>query len=273
VRRFCQEANDDSPLLPDLRDTCLPVESGPAPVAIAALVFQACYADQDGRWWSQKAAAWLRGADEEPRVPANHGADRAVSALLRNTLERGELDDDAFRFTVLHLATLARARDGALLSRLLEHHPMGPRHRALVQALGLQGDPRNLPLLDAAARAATDHSARLDAARALGRLSWPEAAPILAAMQAHATPELREEIAWALGEAGGPDAVRALIAVARDEDGRLLPGDRELAGIGRALKACGDAGREAVRGALTIARAGGGERGRLERVAEAAHIR
>ncbi len=271
VRAFCQDAEGETPLLPDLRDTCVPEEAGPLGTRSAALVFQVHFADQDGRWWAQKAANWLKGQEDEPRVAANRGADKAVAALLRNSLEKRGLDDETFGFTVLHLGTLARERDGDLLAGLLSEHREGPRHRSLIQALGLQADPSTVLRLGTPVGAASPSDV-VDLARALGRLGWPSAAVPLGALRGKARdPAARIEIAWALGECGGEEAVKQLVAAARSDE--TPADDVELAWIGRSLKRCGGPGREAVRGALSIARAAGGERQRLQRVAEAGKIR
>ncbi len=81
---------------------------------------------------------------------------------------------------------------------------------------------------------------------------------------------MRLNLLWALGECGGDAAVRFLLEQVRRRDLELS--EDELLWIARSLRRCGVIGREAIRGAVAMARAGGGERDRVARLAELAGV-
>jgi HEAT repeat protein len=263
-------------LCPDERDAL--AEPPPEAGEVAALlpVFAALWADKEGPWWTSKAAAWLKSEEPKPRLASDKGADRIVAQAHRQALEKRELDEEEFRRVVLHLGALGRERDQALLGDLLRGATSPGRRRAALQALGLHGDPRSLPALADAMRAAGEGEGgaeqAADLARAAGRLGWREAVPELLGLRRRFGGEaaLRSNVAWALGECGGAEAVRAMIDLVRSREEELP--DEELSWIARALRRCGVRGREAIRGAAAIAKAGGGERERVRRVAEMAGV-
>ncbi len=263
VRTWAVRCATSSPLQPDLRDVPAPTTDEPPGVGPVVQVMQTLYADKDAAWWSSKASRWLTSDDDKPRMASNRGADKIVAQAHREALRRLPPDDADRHATALHLGTLARDRDFALLTELDE-----------LAALGLQGDPRSIPALAAALASVGDgdSEAARDAARASGRLGWPALHDPLVALRPRFAddPGVRIEVAWALGEAGGEQAVRTLIELVRSRTEELS--DDELAWIARALKRCGVIGREAMRGSVAIARAGGGERDRVKRVAELAGL-
>lgn len=263
IRRWATERE----LTPDDRDASDPLgeDAGPPGTERVALVLQTLFADKAGRWWANKARTWLEGDETRPRIPAMEGADRIVAQQLRTSLDRKELDGDERRRTLLHLGALSLDRDQGLLAGL-------GGGRDVVQALGHQGDPRSLGvLLEAAQRASTADEAR-DALRALGRLGWRGSEDAIARLRDTMDDEgVRIEAAWALGEVGGEVAVRHLMDDLRKRADRSDPSEAEYRWVATALRRCGIRGREAIRGARTIA-ISSGERRRLETVAGLAGI-
>ena len=253
-------------LLPDDRDLSDLAEGDdlPAGTDLVIQVLQPLYADKAARWWTTKARSWLDGDEARPRIPAMEGADKIVAQQLRRRLGSMESGSAEHRRGLLHLGTLSRDRDQSLLA---EH-----TGRAALQALGHQGDPRSLGrLLEAAGAVASADEAR-DALRALGRLGWRGSAEAVGALRdAHDVEEVRTEAAFALGEVGGEDAVRVLMDDLRKRPERGDPTDAEARWIAAALRRCGVRGREAIRGARTIA-ISSGERRRVERIAELAGL-
>ncbi len=265
----CEEA----PLAPDHRDSTAPTRSEPPGLTSVLPVLETLYADKDATWWTSKAARWLESDDDAPRMASNRGAAKIVAQAHRNGLQRGGLSDEEFRRTVLHLGTLARERDHDLLTGLVTQQDDAERRRAVVQALGLQADLRSAPLLRAWLGEVPDGDSELarDLVRAVGRLGSADLVPELISVRRRFTdPGLHVEVAWALGECCGPDAVAFAIELVRDRDEDLS--DDELGWLARSLRRCGVPGREAIRGSVAIARAGGGERNRVKRVAEIAGI-
>ena len=260
VRAWAVRADTEWRLFPDERDCAASPRREPPGTFPTVQVVQTLFADKGPGWWASKASKWLESDQPQPRMASDKGADRVVAQEHRYALERKDLDDDAFAVTVRHLGAFALDRDFSLLVGLLDRSP------AALQGLGLHGDRRSIETI----RAALSSGERAaDAARAAGRLGWPELAGELASLWARTTDaEARTNIVWALGECGGEQAVRTLIELVRSRDEALS--DEELRWISVALKRCGVLGREALRGALTIARAGGGERARLQAVGDGA---
>ncbi len=255
-------------LLPDDRDLAATSQGDELPPGtdLVVQVLQTLYADKDQRWWTTKAKSWLRGEDARPRIPAMEGADKIVAQQLRRSLDHTDPDSPEWRRSVLRLGGLARDRDQDLLASRV-HGASGPARRALLQALGLQGDPRSLPMLLAAAREASDADEACDALRGLGRLGWRGGAEAVGALRDRFPVEaVQIEAAWALGEMGGGDAVRVLMDDLRKRRDRPDPTDDEAFWIATALRRCGVLGREAIRGARAIA-ISSGERRRVERIA------
>lgn len=251
-------------LLPDDRDLSDPPAGDlPDGTGLVMQVLQPLYADKAAKWWATKARSWLESDDARPRIPAMEGADKIVAQQLRRSLSG--LNGAEERRALLHLGALARDRDRDLFAQRMPA-------RSALQALGLQGDPRSLDTLAAAATSASTPSDARDALRALGRLGWRGAAPTIAATRDRFDDDdVRIEAAFALGEIGGEDAIRVLMDDLRKRPDRADPSDAEAAWIARALRRCGVRGREAIRGARTIA-ISKGERRRLERVAELAGL-
>lgn len=276
IKEACLTAGRSGGWLPDGRDCVVDAGEEQAGTAEAAWVFQTHFPDQEPRWWRTKAAAWLRSTEPVPRVPANHGADRAVAALLRQRIDKHEGDAEEQRHQLVQLATLGQARDHERFAQhLLNATP--ERRPSLWAALGLVADPEAWALLSGEVQiAARDPGLALDLLRALARTSDPRAvATVLDLASRVRAPALAAELAFALGELGGEQAVRALVDAARtgqDAAGNALD-ERGLDHVGRALRRTGRMGREAARGALAIARAGGGERDRLDLLVERAGLR
>jgi len=273
VRAWAVRCATETPLLPDLRDCPAAGAEEPAGVREVVLVMETLFADKDTDWWTSKASRWLASDDARPRLASNRGADKIVAQAHREALSRMAPDDGEFRRIALHLGSLSRDRDHRLLLDLVRAQSDPARRRAVTQAIGLQGDPRSASFLEASSAELPDGEVEsaLDLARATGRLGWPGLAGSLLGLRARFDdPVVRVGIAWALGECGGEDAVRILIELVRSRDEALS--EQELRWIASSLKRCGVIGREAIRGSVAIARAGGGERNRVRQVAELAGI-
>ncbi len=257
VRAWAARADTEWPLFPDERDCAESPRREPPGTFPLVQVVQTLYADKAPTWWASKACKWLESDQPRPRMASDKGADKVVAQERRQALQRKELDESTFATTVRHLGAFGLDRDFDLLHSLIDRSP------AALLALGLHGDCRSIdPIRHRLA--AGDRPA--DTARAAGRLGWPELADDLVALRSRTDdPAARANIAWALGECGGEPAVRALIELVRSRDEHLP--DTELTWIARALKRCGVIGREAVRGSEATARAGGGERDRVQKLA------
>jgi HEAT repeat protein len=273
LRSWSARADQTSALFPDSRD-CVPCE-GDQPSGTAPLVWvlETVYADKAARWWSSKAGKWLAGEDKKPRMDADRGADKIVAAAHRHALERGKLSPEDFRKTVLHLGSLARDRDFDLLVDLLQRQTEEERRSAVIQALGLHGDPRAIPMFVKWLGEVPDSQPDLaaDLLRAAGRLGWPQLSPeILRLWERYTAPQVRLNLLSALGDSGGDQAVRFLLDRVRQPGQDLSESEFEWAA--RSLRRCGVIGREAIRGAVAMARAGGGERARVAKLAELAGV-
>ncbi len=263
VRAWAVASEERWPLFPDERDCVDCPRREPAGTFAVVQVVQTLFADKNATWWASKAASWLESDQPRPRMASDKGADKVVAQEQRYALEKKALDDDAFAEAVRHLGAFGLDRDFDLL------HGLRDRGLPVLQALGLHGDRRSVDVVRQAL-ARGEHPA--DAARAAGRLGWPDLAPDLADARGRTDDaDARRNIAWALGECGGEQAVRALVDLLRSRDEALPDGEFEW--IARSLKRCGVLGREAIRGSVAIARAGGGERDRVARLAEIAGIR
>jgi HEAT repeat protein len=274
VRAWAERVDDpEQPLFPSERDCVQPPKREPRGTTPVVWVVETLYADKDARWWSSKASRWLAGGDAKPRMKSDAGADKIVAAAHRNALERKDVDDAEFRRIVLHLGSLARARDYELLMGLVEAQTDLSRRRAAIQGLGLQADLRAAPAFEQWLAQVPPDQPELaaDLARAAGRLGFRRLAPALIELYRRVDDaDARSEVVAALGECGGEDAVRFLVDRVRDRDAELS--DEDLRWLAIALLRCGVIGREAIRGSVAIARAGGGERDRVKRVAEIAGI-
>jgi len=236
-------------------------------------VLETVYADKAARWWSSKAGKWLSTEDKKPRMDADRGADKIVSSAHRHALERGKLSPVEFRDTVLHLGSLARDRDFDLLVDLLKRQTKEDRRSCVIQALGLHGDPRAIPMFAKWLAEVPDSQPDLaaDLLRAAGRLGWPQLSPnILELWTRYAAPQVRLNLLGALGDSGGDQAVRFLLDRVRQSNQDLS--ESEFEWTARSLRRCGVIGREAIRGAVAMSRAGGGERARVTKLAELARV-
>ena len=265
VRDWCVRI--EGSLLPGELDCVAPILREPAGVTPLVWVLQALYVDKDASWWSKKGARWLAGDAPVPRLKSDVGADRIVAQNHRRALSHEQMEPARFRQVVLQLGSMARDRDQELLAGLLDT-VAAPRRAPVLLALGLHGDPRSESPIRRSLEQLPDDQPDLAVglARAAGRLGWPEMVPTLTAARARFTqPEARVEVAWALGECGGPAATGALVELVRSRDERLS--EAEFEAIARSVARCGRLGREAVRGALVTGRAGGGEKERVKRLA------
>lgn len=265
IRRWAPHSD----LMPDGRDLSDPLDDEAPGTATVALVLQNLFADKSGTWWTSKARAWLEGDEARPRIPAMEGADRIVAQQLRTSLERKELDSTSLRRTVLRVGMLSLDRDQALLAGGLAGAATA---RDWMQALGQQGDPRSLSALTTLARGAQGVDEVRDVLRALGRLGWRGSEEVIGTLRdAHDHEGVRTEAAWALGEIGGEASVRLLMEDLRKRPDRNDPSEEEYRWIAAGLRRAGLRGREAIRGARTIA-ISSGERRRVTRVADLAGI-
>jgi hypothetical protein len=256
VRDWSLRADEEAPLFPDRRDCT--ATNGEHPPGTQPLV------------WVLK---WLASSDSKPRMDADRGADKIVAAAHRNALERKDLNDSDFERIVLHLGCLARDRDFDLLVDLLRNQDSEDRRWLVIQAIGIHGDPRAIPMFVQWLEEVGNDQPTLaaDLLRAAGRLGWPElSAPSLRLWERFQEEEVRLNVLCALGECGGDDAVRFLLERVRSREENLTP--LEFEWTARALRRCGVIGREAIRGAVAMARAGGGERERVTRLASLAGI-
>ncbi len=261
VRAWADRSASDWPLFPDERD-CVecPRREPPGTFAVVQVV-QTLYADKGPTWWASKAAKWLSSDAARPRMASDKGADKVVAQEHRYALERKGLEGEPFAVTVRHLGAFGLDRDFVLLAGL-------PDALAVRQALGLHGDRRSIERIERWLASGEDLA---DAARAAGRLGWPELVDALATARGTTSDAAaRNNIAWALGECGGEEAVRQLVELVRSREEDLS--DDEFLQVALALKRCGVIGREAIRGSVAISRAGGGERERVKKLAEIAGI-
>ena len=269
IRNWAVEADEDGFLLPDERDATVPLGREPVGLTPVVWVLETLYADKGARWWTSKASSWLRGDEVKPRMASDKGADKIVAQGHRRALQGGELTPEEFRTHALHLGTLSLERDHHFFVELVAQQTDPRFRRTAIQALGLQGDIRSVPILKSwlASLPEDQPSLAADLARAVGRLGWSELSEDLAALRPRfEDQEVRLNIAWALGECTGPQAVQTLIELVRSRDEQLS--ELEFEWIARSLRRCGNRGREAIRGGVAIARAGGGERNRMQRLAE-----
>lgn len=272
VRDWAQRVDGAEQLFPDERDCVEPPKREPLGTTTIVWVLEALYADKGARWWASKASKWLASGQPSPRMRQDAGADKIVAASHRNALDRKDLDDEEFRRVVLHLGSLARDRDQERLVALVDEQQDLDRRRLAIQALGLQGDPRSVALFEGwlAECPAELPELAADLARAAGRLGFQALAAPVSRLFAYDDPAVRLNVLWALGECGGEEAVRFLVDLVRDRERALS--DDEFAWIAAALLRCGVIGREGIRGSVAIAKAGGGERDRVKRVADLAGI-
>jgi len=273
VRDWSLRADEEAPLFPDRRDCTATDGEHPLGTQPLVWVLETLYADKAARWWSSKAGKWLASSDSKPRMDADRGADKIVAAAHRNALERKDLSDSDFERIVLHLGCLARDRDFDLLVELLRKQESEDRRWLVIQAIGIHGDPRAIPMFTQWLSEVESNQPALaaDLLRAAGRLGWPELSePCLLLWERFQEEEVRLNLICALGECGGDDAVRFLLERIRSREENLSSLEFEWAA--RALRRCGVIGREAIRGAVAMARAGGGERERVTRLASLAGI-
>jgi len=267
VRRWVERSTADNPAYPDLRDLLCPESTAEPAILSAVSVLQVLYPEKGLQWWTSKAGAWLGSSEPAPRVSSERGADRVVAQSLRNSLQRDRLDDDEFRHKALLLGNLARDRDYNFLVDHLGKERLG-RARALRSALSLIADPRGLTQMRQDLEGARSEGGEElpDALRRAGRYAHRDLVrPISDSWRSDLNEACRTNLIWALGECGGGDATGALLDLVRSREEKLT--ERDFAWIGRSLLRCGMLGKEAVRGGLTIARAGGGERQRMEQLA------
>ncbi len=268
VRRWVIRSDQDNPPLPDYRDveTCEGSEHAGATPAI--WVLQVLYPEKGLRWWTGKAAAWLSSEEPGPRIGTERGADRVVAQNLRKELERSRPGDDEFRHKVLLLGNLSRDRDHGFFEQLAAAETDPARRDSVLHAWSLCSDPRAVPEMKArlASMRRVESGELTNAVRCAGRIASRElVGPIFETWPCSTTQESRCNLFWALGECGGGESVSQLVELVRSREEDLSELDFQW--IGRALLRCGGLGREAVRGGVTIARAGGGERDRMRRLA------
>jgi len=273
LRGWSQRVDFETPLFPDDRD-CVTYREGQA-LGTAPLVWvlETVYADKTASWWSSEAGKWLSSDELNPRMDADTGTDKIVAEAHRKSLEHGDMTDADFARTVLHLGSLARDQDFSLLVDLLREQTDLKRRITVIQALGLHGDPRAIPMFQQWLEEVPKSEPALVAnlLRAAGRLGWPELAPsILALWERCDDRDVRLNLLSALGECGGDKAVCFLLDRIRRPEEELSTAEFEW--TARSLRRCGVIGREAIRGAVAMARAGGGERERVRKLAKLAGV-
>jgi hypothetical protein len=267
VRRWVERTTRENPTYPDLRDLLCPEDSSEPASVCAVSILQVLYPEKGLQWWTSKAGTWLGSSEAAPRVSSERGADRVVAQSLRNSLQRERLGDEEFRHKALLLGNLARDRDYSFLLKHLGTERL-ERARAIRSALSLIADPRGVEQMQRnLERARAQGGEELaDALRCAGRYAHRDlVGPIYTSWLSNLDEACRTNLIWALGECGGGEATGALIDLVRSREEKLSEDD--FAWIGRSLLRCGMPGKEAVRGGLAIARAGGGERQRMERLA------
>ena len=273
LRPWSEGADTGQSLVPDFRDCVNPETTEPPGTHSLVWVLETIYADKASRWWSSKASKWLQGDQPKPRMDADRGADKIVAAAHRNALERKSLDDEDFHRIVVHLGSLARDRDFDLLVEILRAQDQIDHRRSAIQALGIHGDPRAIPMFQQWLTEVPDDAPALaaDLLRAAGRLGWPDLSEAITELWGRfPQTEVRLNLLWALGETGGDRSVRFLLSLIRSRDEELS--DSEFLWTARSLRRCGVIGREAIRGAVAMAKAGGGERDRVARLAALAGV-
>ncbi|MEE2828449.1 MAG: HEAT repeat domain-containing protein [Myxococcota bacterium] len=273
LRPWLEHVDGPSPLLPDERDTTVLRDTEPGGTRPLVWVLEVIYADKNSSWWTSKAGKWLMSDQPKPRMDADRGADKIVAASHRNALQRRQLEDEDFRRTLLHLGSLARDRDfDRFVDQLRDQQDLAAR-RSVIQSIGLHGDPRAIPLFEQwlGEVPADQPDLAADLVRGAGRLGWPAVGEAIQGLWSQfEQPAVRLNLLWALGESGGDDNVRFLINRIRARDQDLS--DQEFEWAVRAIQRCGVLGREAIRGCVATARAGGGERDRVRRMAEMAGV-
>ena len=118
---------------------------------------------------------------------------------------------------------LGRLRDPgarAVLEERLRDEPETHTRLALLQGLGLLGDPAALPTVLSLFSTTTEPLLRQGAARTMGMLGDHRAtAPLVAALhEPSVSPDLRQAIAIALGQLRDPSAIPALAGLLDDPD-------------------------------------------------------
>jgi HEAT repeat protein len=268
VRRWVLRSATENPPFPDTRDLIGARDADLGSSDPAIWVLLTLYPEKGLPWWSEHATAWLDGEEAAPRIDSERGDQRMAAQELRNSLRGEDLSDTGFRDAVLLLGNLSRDRDHSFLGQLGASQRDSGRQLAIQQAASLCADPRAVDLAAAQlGNLGSDDAVLLaDSLRCAGRLASRElVGPIFSLWQGDLPQDARSNLIWALGECGGGDAVSALLdlVLSRDED----LSDMDFAWIARSLARCGNLGRKAVRGSVTISRAGGGERQRVVRLA------
>ncbi len=267
VRRWVERSAVEGLTYPDLRDLLYPDEVSEPANQSAVFVLQVLYPEKGVVWWESKAATGGGSSEAAPGFSSEGVAGRVVAQSLRSSLERERLGDEEFRHKALLLGNLARDRDYDFLREQLGKERL-QRARTIRIALSLIADPRGVAQMrQDLERARSQGGEELaDALRCAGRYAHRDlVGPISESWLSDLDEACRTNLIWALGECGGGEATGKLLDLVRSREERL--NDSDFAWIGRSLLRCGMPGKEAVRGGLTIARAGGGERQRMERLA------
>ncbi len=144
----------------------------------------------------------------------------ALTELVESALLEIWFDEsDTFevrRRALESIAYSSRDEVPSLIQEAADHYDLKMQASALF-AMGRHCDKRWAPYIASALNHA-EPEMRFEAARAAGELELADAVPRLIEMLHEEDREIKEAAIWALGEIGGPEAERALLALSEHDD-------------------------------------------------------